>query len=121
MGNREKIIVAVLALILWLSWLARYEVSPPTERGIIVMLDRWTGTAYVSLGGGERWQEIKDAGTKSAAAGVDDWKVVSETPAPTAKPYHGPVIPATPPPVVFSWEEAQPIRGPTFSFEEAQQ
>lgn len=60
MSNREQIIVAAVALILWVSWLARYEVQPPTDRGLIVMLDRWTGTAYVTIGS-ERWQEIPAA------------------------------------------------------------
>ena len=62
---RGKIVAAIvaammLAFIVWVSWLARYEVQPPTDRGIIVMLDRWTGTAYVSFGGA-RWQEIPAA------------------------------------------------------------
>lgn len=66
-SNREKIIVAVLALILWVSWLARYEVSPPTARNMIVMLDRWTGTVYVSFSG-DQWKEIMDAQARHVGA-----------------------------------------------------
>lgn len=54
------VVAAILALIVWVSWLVRYDVQPPTDRGMIIMLDRWTGTAYVSFGD-QRWQEIPAA------------------------------------------------------------
>ena len=61
--NREKIIVlAAAALLIWVSWLVRYDVqlrSAQARPVVIVMLDRWTGSVYFSFNG-EPWQEIKD-------------------------------------------------------------
>jgi hypothetical protein len=71
-SNREKFIVAVLALILWVSWLVRYDVQLRGAQGpaVFVLLDRWTGTVYWSVGG-DQWKEVQNTQAKHAAA--PDW------------------------------------------------
>lgn len=57
--NQEKIkVVAIAALIVWVSWLVRYDVHQRSVAGppVIVMLDRWTRSVYVSFG--HEWKEI---------------------------------------------------------------
>lgn len=93
------VFIAVLTLVLWVSWLARYEVQPPTDRSVIFMLDRWTGTVYVSFQD-DGWREIKHGHGKYSTApvpqksaespGKDDWIVPAE------------------PPVMRSWDPAAP-------------
>ena len=67
--NRQGIIgIAVVASLIWISWLFRYDIQTRTAPGpMVVMLDRWTGTVYVSYVD-HLWIEIKNAHAKRAAA-----------------------------------------------------
>jgi hypothetical protein len=53
------VVVAMLVLAMWVSWLVRYDVQQRSATGpaVIVKLDRWTGTVYLSVGG-DPWREI---------------------------------------------------------------
>lgn len=58
--NRAMLLVALaVGLIAWCSWLFRYDLRQASSNlPAAYLLDRWTGTTYFTVGGGD-WREIE--------------------------------------------------------------